>query len=107
MSFATQLISDEEVFFNTDEFAQEVTYGGIPINANVLFGDADTPADRSRDFQIGQARIEVKVSDVSEPAYRDAVVISGVNYRVQRIISKDEISSILGIETDERPELYG
>lgn len=108
MAFSDQLTTDEAVFYNTDEFAVTITYGGSSIDAIVTYGGANTSATPGRrNFQIDQAHISVKKSDVATPSYRTAVVISGTTYYVQEIEEGDELNWILGLETDERPELYG
>ena len=67
-----------EHHFNTDEFAQAITYNGASINALVDYGMYDS-GENAR-----TARIIVKASDVPSPAYRDPVVIGSDTWRVFR-----------------------
>lgn len=77
MTFAEDIISDlANVFFNTDAFAETVTYNGTDISAIVTReASGDTPARR--------ATIMVQASDVAGPDYRDEVVFDGATWRVQ------------------------
>lgn len=102
MTFSTQLTTDLSVFFNTDEFAQSVTYAGSAIDALVLFGE-NLDAAGSRESAQANGHLVVKVSDVAAPAYRDAVVIGSVTWRVRRIIYGDGQVWKLEIYRDQRP----
>lgn len=65
-----------EHHFNTDDFAQTVTYNGSDIPALVDYGIYDS-GENAR-----TARLIVRASDVAAPAYRDTMVISGTSWRV-------------------------
>ena len=73
MTFKSQMTDDLSVFYNTDEFAETVTYSGTEIPAIVDYFDRTVvgPSGGKRK----ETRIRVKVSDVASPAYRDAVTI--------------------------------
>lgn len=99
------LTDAESVLWNTSEFATTVTYGTTSITAQVIYGDAEEVGEERQDFKVDKARISVKVSDITTPAYRDEITIGSDTWYVQRIISGDEVEWLLGIEKDERPDL--
>lgn len=100
MSFSTQLTSDLDAFFNTGEFAEAITYAGSSINAVVSYGEN---LDEQTGSAVAKATIFVKVSDVSNPTYRDIVIINSTTYYVRRIIEGNGLVWKLQLETDERP----
>jgi len=83
MTLAEQLTTDLSVFFDTDDFAQPITYNGSDILAIVDYG-MDASGENAR-----TARIVVKVADVPSPAYRDPVVIGSDTWRVFRDPGKE------------------
>ena len=103
MTLQEQITSDLAVFFDTDEFAETVSYNGSDIPAIIEYGGpgAGGPAKT--------AVIEVKVSDVANPSYRDTVVISGDTWHVYRIQSQgvyikgDNYTWQIPIKRDSRP----
>ena len=100
MTFKDQLTTDLSVFFNTDEFAQTVTYKGTPIAAIVDYGE--NPG-KEGDALITLGTLTVKASDVPSPAYRDTVVIGSNTWRVRGVISGDGYIWKLSIYRGERP----
>ena len=76
MSFASDLTSDlENVFFNTDEFAETVAWNGTDVPAIVTrTATADVAGHR--------ASVMVRASDVASPDYRDTVTFDGVDWTV-------------------------
>ena len=103
MTLSEQLLSDLPVFFNTDEFSQTVTYAGSSIDAVVSFNKNLDDAGQS---PMATGLIRVKASDVANPDYRDAVIISGVTWRVRRIESGDGNTWQLEVYRDERPGVW-
>lgn len=104
MTLAAQLLTDLDAIFNTDEFAQAVTYNGLSIDAvdsyAELMGDEGGSVKR-------QHVIYVKTSDVGAPAYRDTVVISGVTWYVGPENEHEDQGGVwkLPLYRDERPVL--
>ena len=92
-----------DVWFGTDMDPETVTYNGTDISGHVDYGG------RSDGENARTAVLEVKVSDVSDPAYRDTVVINGVTWRVYRdqsqevVIQGDGYTWKLPVTRDERP----
>lgn len=82
MTLKEQMNLDLDVFFNTGDFAVMVTYipgdgsGALVIPAVIDFSPAASgvPAD--------QAMMYVRESDVDAPAYRDTVMVDGLEWRV-------------------------
>ena len=101
MTFAEDIASDlENVVFNTDEFAQTVTYAGSQIPA--IFASGEDLASRSESL-AATALLIVRVSDVASPAYRDVVVIGSDTWYVRGRNGGDAYTWTLAIERDERP----
>lgn len=105
-SFTDMIASDlDDVFLNTDEFAQTITYNGTGIKAIVHYGQRRKSSDNAISCD---AWIEaVKVSDVATPAYRDTVVIGTSAYRVMIDDTTqpegDGYSWIIDLKKSERP----
>ncbi len=87
MSFKTQMVSDLSVFFETDEFAESVTYtpysgSAQTIDAIVQYGP-DEAEKASMVYDI--VKVRVKASDVSQPVYMDKITLSnGENWFAQQ-----------------------
>lgn len=105
MAFSDALTNDLATFYNTDEFAVTVTYDGTSITADVMYGDSGKDRDYNKDFSVTKAVLRVKQSDVTNPAYRDTVIIGSNTWYVQREIQGDGYDWVIGIERAERPEL--
>ena len=79
MSFKTQIATDLDVFLDTDEFAQEITYAGGTVNAIVILDDLTPELGAASN----QGLIYIKISDLSSaPSYRDSVVTDGATWKV-------------------------
>jgi len=104
--FQDTLANDMATFFNTDEFAQTVTYnpgtGPINIQAIVDYGDGQS------DQPARVATITVQKSQVPDPDYRDTFVIDGVTWSVSAQKDKgtkipgDDYIWVIPINRDER-----
>lgn len=102
----TQMTNDLSIFFDTDDFADTVTYNGVSIPAIVDYGKRqDGRENDGQDRQTVMATIAVKVASVASPAYRDTVVIGSSTYRVMKPLPLrgDGYIWVLAIERDERP----
>jgi len=102
-TFAQQTAGDDlDVFFNTDEHAQTVTYNGTEITAvdgyAALMGEDNNAVKRVK-------TLWVKVSDVASPAYRDTVIIDSVTWYVgpEEEFRGDTHTWELPLYRDERP----
>ena len=104
MTFKTQMTSDLSVFFDSDEFAETVTYNGESIEAVIDYGE-DLDRIEAGDAVAAMATIYVEVSDVADPDYRDTVVIGSDTWRVRNIVKGDGYVWKLDIKRDERPVL--
>jgi len=104
MTLKTAMASDLGLFFNTDDFAETVTYAGSDIIAIPDYDEAKktiagkTPMEGVGDY----AFLAVKQSDVATPAYRDSVIINTITWRVAKIDSGDGFVWNLIIKKDER-----
>lgn len=97
--FKDQIKKDLDIFFNPDEFAEEIVYRSAVIPAIVDYTE-NLKMDGSSVSQ--EAIIQVKKDDVSDPVFGDLVVFSGKNWSVERIISGDDETWTLSIRRDER-----
>ena len=106
MSFATQLINDLSVFFNTGEFSTAtITYSGTSINAIVDYSESLDDSMYGAKSKVRYANIEIKVSDVANPTYRDIVIIDSVSWYVKKTLKGDGINWIVQLYRDERPQV--
>jgi len=99
MSFSTQLTADDLAIYNTDEFAETVTYNSGSISAIVDYGEA---LDEVTGRMVATAQMSIKVSDVASPARRDVVVINSVTWYVSDTISGNGSDWDLLLFRDER-----
>jgi hypothetical protein len=97
------MTADLSVFFNTDEFAETITYAGVSIKAIVDYGRVQDLGNAVNNANVNIAAIWVKKSDVASPTYRDTVVISGVTWTVLNVESGDGLTWKVNIRRDERP----
>lgn len=100
MTLKTQMTSDLATFFNTDEFADTVSYNGSDILGVVDFGE---DLNEQTDGLQALATLFVKKSDVADPNYRDTVVINSVTWHVSNVQEGDSDVWKLGIKKDQRP----
>jgi hypothetical protein len=100
-TFADDIADDlAAVVFSTTEFAQTVTYAGAEIPA--IFTSGEDLEERS-DSVAATAVLLVRVSDVANPTYRDAVVVGSDTWYVRSISGGDGHVWTLALERDERP----
>jgi len=100
MTLKTDISSDLDTFFDTDEFAETITYAGSEIPAIVSY---DENLDERTGASVAIARISVRKSDVESPAYRDEVKIGSQTWYVRNILSGDGYVWLLGLYSQERP----
>ena len=84
-----QIATDLESIFDTDEFAIEVAYtpvDGALLNIAVMKQNEKIISDDSG--TVRTAELFVRETDVSEPGYRDSVVISGIQWYVFELLDK-------------------
>lgn len=86
MTLKTDMTDDLDVFFDTDEFAETITYNSTSISAVVEYGEK---FDERSGLVVATAEIEVKVSDVADPADDDTAVIGSNTWYYDRILSGD------------------
>jgi hypothetical protein len=83
MSFKDQLALDLSIFFNTDEFAEEIVY-----NTKVIKAIVKTVANLSIEGNniLERLNVLIKREDVANPVFGDSIVINSVIYTVENII---------------------
>ena len=101
MSIFDDAVNDAmEVWFDAALMASLCTYNGVSIPAHFSREEAEVLDASGRGER---AVLEVRASDVSAPAYRDAVVVAGVTWYVLRVLSSDGYSHRLELYRDESP----
>ena len=81
MTLKSQILSDTATLLSVDEFASEITIGGVTVNAVVERNDM-TP---ELGLDAHQARVYVAISSLPiRPSYRLPVVIDGETWYVFR-----------------------
>lgn len=98
MALKDNLASDMSIFFNTDEFAEDVLYGSNTVKAIINRGvqpkiDTITSADYSQ--------VLVRKSQVSSPKIHDIVVFDDVAWVVENIQQLDQHSFLLTCHANE------
>ncbi len=100
MTLRTQMATDLADVFDTDTFAETVTYAGSSVTGIVDYGEdqeLDTDATATR------ATLYVRASEVADPTYRDEVVIGSDTWYVLRVVQGDADVWELELMRDERP----
>jgi len=104
MTFKTDMSSDLSVFFNTDEFAQSVTYtpkGGSGTSISAVF-ERDAPFQEAyvRGRETATGELAVKTDDVGTPQYGDTFTIGTEiwDYDAERgVIYEDDDVLVIGL----------
>lgn len=99
-AFREQLVNDLDVFFNVDEFAQEVVY----INAAKTIKAIVTPlADPEIKTTGSAARAEVVIKrlDIPTPKPMDEISIDGQVWIVELATQADEYTHYLRVRSKE------
>ncbi len=89
---------------------------GVLLDATITYNGTDIPAHIGEQHQDAQRRtvvVTVRQSDVAAPAYRDRVVINGVQWRLFKDQNRNSAPTITGdgltwqitLYRDERPRL--
>lgn len=79
MTFKDDMATDRAVFFNTDDFAETVTYtpadGGEASSPDVIVERLDDARQISGDRTVKRAFLHIQSGDIADPAYGDQVEI--------------------------------
>ena len=81
MTIKEQITSDLDIIFNTDEFAEEITFGGVAVDAVVDVSDRDLT------FGADSRKLTILIpvgSLGSAPSGREVVVIGSTTWTVYR-----------------------
>jgi hypothetical protein len=110
MTLKTDINSDLSVFFNNDEFAEEVLYtpkGKKLIDAVYIYAvisqDGDVQEPYVRGEETATCIIEVKASDVSTPQHGDTFTFNDEIWEfdpVRGVIKKDDYTLIIALERE-------
>lgn len=102
MSLKQLMTNDINVFFNTDEFCSTVSYNSSNITAIWTLKENLKEESYSN---MKQGELVIKVSDVSDPNYRDTIVIDSTTWYMRRVLYGDGYTWTLLLETEERPAI--
>jgi hypothetical protein len=80
MTFDDQITADLDVIFNTDEFAETITYNGATISA--VEGEVTERNTGKPGFSTTVASIFIQASDVTRPKAGDTVTFRSQRYKV-------------------------
>jgi len=106
MAFTDQLTTDlNEIFYNTDEFAESVTYTprtGSPFSAKIIRQDQD--ASLNPESPGDRMEIRIRTSQLTTPNIGDRLTIGGETWQVIEIIGggPSELEWFLGLTRSER-----
>lgn len=102
MTLRDQLIADNAIFLNADEFAEGITYNGKPILAVVAIGDSALRGDTfEKQGLVAVGTVNVSTLDVPEPETGDSIVYNDIIWTVARILETDFAMHKLQIITGE------
>ncbi len=94
------MTADLDVFFNTDEFADTITYtpaDGDPVSISAVLGDQNATIQDPEPAGDSMV-IFVKASDVADPGYRDQFTINSETWYLRRNLSGGPNDEILELE---------
>ena len=84
-----------------------VVYGGVTITAGVKYGEnLDVESDFNYKGQFASATIRVLKTDVAAFAYDTTVTFDSKTWKTRELVSDDDISWLIKVASDERPEVY-
>jgi len=81
MSLSTAIGNTLDTIYSAD-YATAITYDGNAIYAVVFDEELDEAISRASNKRM--CIIDVRSADVSQPAYRDAVIISGITWQARQ-----------------------
>tara|TARA_R100001530_G_scaffold133847_4_gene107828 strand:+ start:934 stop:1287 length:354 start_codon:yes stop_codon:yes gene_type:complete len=89
-TLAAQILLDRaNVFLNTGDFAETITYEGNSITAIVDIGEEEVVDDVGRTTKEIRGTVTVSTSDVSNPAPGDTWVHNSITYTVENVRSQE------------------
>ena len=103
MTLKADILTDlDDVFFDTDELADTITYGTASIKAIVFYG-----VNLNQGGAMAQAEcdITVKKSDVATFVARTAVTIGPDSWKTLREVRSNTYTRTIELEKDMRPRL--
>ena len=103
MAFKDDLANDlQNIFFNTEEFAELVDYNGNSIKAIV---DFSTDLNYATPNVYAIASVLIKKIDMPEPIIGDTVTIGGILWVVFQILQGSGDTWLVQVRKDERARL--
>jgi len=84
MTLKAQIAADITGFFDTEDFAEEITYtpsGGAPVTITVIIGEVD-PSVMAEYPPADNAVLNVMVSDVADPQIGDTFTVNSETWHL-------------------------
>jgi len=79
--------ADASIFFNSEEFAEEAEYNGLPVEVILETGqDRQSGNTFESTGQAARATCWIQVGDVERPEPMDKLVINEVEWQVARVL---------------------
>ena len=107
MTLKTQITSDLSAFFNTDEFAETVSYtpkGGAAVDITAIVSQDDPLQEPYvRGENTATCEIEVQASEVPTPQYGDTFTFGGETWEfdpIRGVLHKDDYTRLIGLERE-------
>lgn len=109
MTLREQMASDiADVFMNTGEFAEAVTYtvsGGSPTSINAIFDESEEPSHESDGkVKIRRGTLIISVADIASPGHGDTVAVNSETWDVLGVTERDDYTATLDIRRIEAIE---
>ena len=104
MSIKDQIIADNTIFLDINAFAEQITYNGVQITADVFIGDSAISGDTfQKKGRSAIGTISISRIDVPNPSEGDAVVYDSTKWTVTRTLKSDFAMHKLQIISGESP----
>jgi len=108
MTLKADILTDlDDVFFDSDEFAESVTYtpkgGAASTITAIVIKDSPFQEPYVRGEETARCEIEVKASDVASPQYGDTFTIDSVVWEFdpsRGVIRDDGYTLLIGLERE-------
>ena len=109
MTLKSRMAADAAFIFNTDEFAEEVSFTpdeGEKRDIVVIpqIGDGDV-YDSRRSGSSATGLMQVKLEDFPDGPPRGHVDIQGTHWKIKQQVSEDSMSRVVVIESRTRPSM--
>lgn len=100
MTLKTDILADNAVFFNSDEFGETVSLNG----SGVVAVPGDPTPEESAGGLVDVIDVEFKAADYATISYRtDTVVIGGITWSYPKLMHQDDYTKTVRFRRNVRP----